>query len=112
MGTILLVSSCGQVSGPTDAEISRESFIATYSDLRLATLASSDGDMGTATRDSILDANGVSADQLLAFATVHGPDAEYMREIWIAVGARMDGESLDSAATPDVASAQRDGTNR
>lgn len=108
LGTILSLSSCGQVSGPAEAAISRESFIATYADLRLATLATSDGDLSTTVRDSILNANGVSADQLLAFATLHGPDAEYMREVWSEVGARMDGEPLDSTATPDAAGAQRD----
>lgn len=106
-GTMLLLSSCTPVSGPAGTEISREAFIATYADLRLAVLASSDGELPIATRDSILDANGVTGDQLLEFATVHGPDAEYMREIWIAVGNRMDGVP-DSAVATDAEGAQRD----
>lgn len=111
VGTILFLSSCSQLGGSADAELSRETFIATYADLRMATLSSESGDLTSARRDSVLNANGVTVEQLLDFATVHGADAEYMREVWNAVGTRMDGEP-DSSETSGAESAMGLGPNR
>lgn len=69
--------------------ISREAFISTYVDLRLAALKDSAGVVTSAQRDRILSKHGVTSDDLLHFVEVHGEDVEFMQDVWNDVDTRI-----------------------
>lgn len=99
--TILVGTGCGDMPLPLEVDLDRETFVATYVDLRLAALETPDGRLPEPRRDSILRVHGVTAEQLLEFAEVRGRDPEYMSAVWDEVLARMDGEPV---GTPDAGS--------
>jgi hypothetical protein len=65
-----------------DGAIDRQVFVDTYVDLRTAALANPGGQIRPEQRDSVLALHGVTEEQLLRFAEVHGPDVEYMSAVW------------------------------
>ncbi|HSR40804.1 MAG TPA: hypothetical protein VLL48_01500, partial [Longimicrobiales bacterium] len=83
------VSGCG---GGADEDapptIEREAFVATYTDLRLATLRAA-GVPDANRRDAILQEHGVTEEELVEFAEVHGRDADFMRDVWDEVEQRL-----------------------
>jgi hypothetical protein len=91
--TAVFVGACsgGPDSGPLSNEptIEREVFIRTYVILRQTALSNPSGDISEADRDRILGGEGITADELEAFARVHGPDAAYMRGVWDEVERRL-----------------------
>jgi hypothetical protein len=79
------------MAGEPEAEtIDRELFIQTYVDLRVAALESDSQLLGDSERVDVLERNGVTAEALVRFAEVHGPDLEFMRDVWNDVELRMD----------------------
>ena len=89
IAALVAPASCGQGAGPS-APIDREVFISTYVDLRAAALESDSAVLTDEARADVLDRHGVTAEDLLGFAEVHGRDVEFMREVWNEVEVRMD----------------------
>ena len=90
------LAACGDGSpSAADADnLNRETFIATYVDLRAAAVRSEDMALSDADRAEILARHGVTEEQLTGFARLHGKDVEFMREVWDEVEARMDAERV------------------
>ncbi|MBW3534721.1 MAG: hypothetical protein KY453_05810 [Gemmatimonadetes bacterium] len=83
--------ACGAGEPPQAETIPRETFIATYVDLRKASLEGPGGPIDDGERQRVLEAHGVSEDDLLRFADVHGDDPRYMRELWDEIERRLQG---------------------
>ena len=92
--------------------IDRETFVDVYVELRRAALATGGEALTPGQRQEVLDEHGVSEEDLLTFALVHGGDTELMREVWSEVEERL--EALDEqgrprSPPPDTASADSAG---
>ena len=72
----------------------REVFIQTYVDLRVAALSTETQQLSDEDRAEVLTRGGVTADDLVNFAEVHGRDLDFMRNVWNDVELRM--EALES----------------
>ena len=95
---VALLAGCGG-----DAErggIERAEFVATFVDLREATVR---GTLDSASRDSILGAHDVTEAELRAYVEARSDDPEALAETWRAV--------LDSVAARDSAAAPPDTTS-
>jgi hypothetical protein len=87
LGVVLLGAAVG-CSGPSGVEadaLERETFIAIYVDLRIAAMDNFAQEIHPTERDSLLEAYGVTADDLVAFSDLHGRDVPYMTELWAEV---------------------------
>lgn len=82
-------AACGDEGTDGDA-VESEWFVATYVDLRMATLRAEADQLPVPVRDSILSAHEVTAEDLLQFAEVHGRDARFMQAVWDSVETRID----------------------
>ena len=84
---LLLAASCGgDAQGPVPADVmTRETFIETYVDLRVAAVTSDEFRVSADERAEILTRHGVDGEGLLRFADVHGRDLDYMTEVWAEV---------------------------
>jgi hypothetical protein len=90
----LVSSACQRASAPVSEAVDRDTFIATYVDLRMAALSSQSESVSPDRRRSILGEHGVTAQGLLSFVETHGRDVEYMKEVWDEVETRMDSLKL------------------
>ncbi len=88
---------CSGPSGIEDSATDRETFIAVYVDLRIAAMDNRAQKIHPTERDSILEAYGVDADGLVAFADSHGRDIPYMTELWAEVE-----ELINQAIKPEL----------
>lgn len=98
-GTLVALAAsvaCGRTSpSAADGDIpDRDTFVATYVDLRASTVRAEGMVLPDAQRAEILARHGVTEDQLMGFARVHGQDVEFMRAVWDEVEARMDAERV------------------
>lgn len=88
----LACGACG--GGPAQSSPStsmdRETFIATYVDLRAAAVGNEDGLIQDGQRAEILKRHGVTEADLVGFATDRGADVAYMRQVWDEVERRLD----------------------
>ncbi len=92
LALILLTAACGgdgEAVVPSDV-MERETFIATYVDLRRATTGSPDFRLSDDERAQILAQHGTDAESLVRFADAHGRDLEYMNEVWTEVESRLE----------------------
>ena len=82
-----LLAGCGGSESNSGGEdlISRETFIETYFQLRIAGLRSPQVDITLEARDEVLDEMGVTEDELLACVEYWGTDAEMMQGLWAEV---------------------------
>ena len=89
--TVLIVvcTSCSGGDAAPQETIDRETFVATYVDLRRAMRGSPRQTLSDADRERVLRQNGVSEGELIAFADAWGGDASYMTGVWEEVGARL-----------------------
>jgi hypothetical protein len=94
-GLVLVAAACSGAGEEVEGVIDRETFIATYVDLRRAALQQPTRQLPDTARDRILAAHGVTTDQLMQFADVRGADPEYMVALWTEVSQLM--------APPDTA---------
>ena len=69
--------------------IDREVFVQTYVALREAELRSPGAVIPDADRDSILAEKGVSEEDLMTFAEVHGGDPVFMEGVWTEIQNRI-----------------------
>ncbi|MDX1647784.1 MAG: hypothetical protein R3304_11625 [Longimicrobiales bacterium] len=88
MAAMTVLGACG--SSTPDDVIDRETFIDAYVELRVAALDTDSQRVAAADREAILQRLGVTEDDLLRFAEVHGGELEYMREVWNEVELRLD----------------------
>ena len=92
LALLLAAAACGggDPAVPTDV-IDRETFIATYVELREAAIATPDFRAPAQVRDEILARHGVDAESLIRFAEAHGADLDYMNQVWTEVETRIQG---------------------
>lgn len=72
-----------------DRTISRESFVETMVELRFEAARTHELRLTPAQRDRILARRGVTPDELVRFAEVHGGNVPYMAEVWTEVETRL-----------------------
>lgn len=82
--------------------VERELFVAAYVDLREAALLHG-GELPDSLRAAVLARHGVTGDDLLRFAEVHGDEVRYMDEVWSEIEARLEARRvpLDSLRTDE-----------
>lgn len=83
------VVGCGDSEPVYEAPVDRETFIATYVDLRLSALGTPDGVISEAERTRVLGEHGVTGDDLEGFAQAWGSDPAAMKAIWEEVQRRL-----------------------
>lgn len=83
------VVGCGDSEPVYEAPVDRETFIATYVDLRLSALGTPDGVISEAERTRVLGEYGVTGDDLEGFAQAWGSDPAAMKAIWEEVQRRL-----------------------
>jgi hypothetical protein len=86
---IAVCMSCSGGNSASEETIDRETFVATYVDLRRTALSSPGQTLTDADRERVLRQNAVSEDELIAFADAWGGDTSYMTGVWEDVGARL-----------------------
>lgn len=89
VGFLLATGACGGDADPVVPGVDRETFIATYVDLRLSALGTPTGVITDAERSRVLQEHGVTEEDLLAFAEAWGSDPERMRAVWEEVQRRL-----------------------
>jgi hypothetical protein len=99
-GVVWSAAACAPGPAQAGGTIDREIFIETYVDLRVAALGSETGTLGDDARAEVLARHGVTAEDLLYFADVHGRDVELMRDVWNEVEVRLD--ALRPESTPSA----------
>lgn len=93
-GAVLLIAAlattaCGWGGGDPTGPIDRETFIATYVDLRLSALGTPTGIITPEERDRVLAKHQVTILELEGFAEVWGADPHAMRTVWEEVQRRL-----------------------
>lgn len=86
---VLTLAACGGGADPETA-IDRETFVETYLDLRAPVLVGTRERITPAEREAVLARHGVTEEQLLEFAEVHGADPGYMDDVWTEIESRLD----------------------
>jgi len=102
LGTILIsvAAACSDNAPTTDlAAIERSSFIDVYVDLRHVALRKTSRVLNANERDSVLAMHDVVEEDLRTFLEAHHTEAEYMRDLWNEVEARIS-LMLDLAGGP------------
>jgi len=96
LGLALAAAACGWDSPTPSGEsgIDRETFIATYVDLRAVTIRGDSFAVSDAQRSDVLARHGVTEAELLGFAELHGEDVPFMRSVWDEVEARLDAQRV------------------
>jgi hypothetical protein len=89
-----LPSGCGGPDPVQEDVISRDAFFQAYYDLRMAALRSPGLQISLEGRDSVLNALGLTEEDLLKFADTWGEDSEMMLGIWEEVDSLMREERL------------------
>lgn len=107
--TVLLTAAslAGCSDDPEPQHIDRATFVAAYTDLRLA---ARDDRFDDGVRDSILDAHGISEEELRTFVDAHAADPTVLSEAWKAVTERM--AAIDSAAADTLSADSIEGGAR
>lgn len=89
VGLLLATGACGGDPDPVVPGVDRETFVATYVDLRLSALGAPTGVITDAERERVLQEHGVTEEGLLAFAEAWGSDPERMKAVWEEVQRRL-----------------------
>jgi hypothetical protein len=97
---LLALASCSSdTAEPAEGDmIDRETFVATYVDLRAAAVSSPDFRIPPDVREEILARHGVTGDDLVGFAAAYGRDLELMNEVWSEVERRL--QDSEARANP------------
>ncbi len=75
--------ACGGEQAPEAAgTISRDVFVGTYVELRMAALLSPDGRVSPEAKAEILEAKGITETDLLDYIDVNGVRVQFMVEVW------------------------------
>ncbi len=96
---VVIAGLAAAACAPGEPEtISRETFVQTYVALRAAELRSSEAVIPDEDRERVLAEMGVSEEDLLAFAEVHGDDVLFMEAVWTDVQNRL----VELSSRPDT----------
>jgi hypothetical protein len=90
----ILLPSAACDAGADGSLLSKADFVDAYVDLRVSALRREDHTLTDSARVAVLARHGVTEDQLLEFASAHGGDLEFMRDLWNEVEARLDSVPL------------------
>ena len=90
LGLVFTVVLFGCGGGDDDPTIDREVFISAYVELRAEALLNDSGQITGEEREQVLQEHGVTEDDLMAFAEIHGRDVAFMRGVWDEVEERLD----------------------
>lgn len=115
LGAFLLPAACGTGNPPTAPQtITPAVFVATYVDLRLAVLGGEEPKrMTDSLRAAVLARHGVTEEDLLDFAKIHGSDPTFMKAVWDSVEERLNATRPgDSAFTVPPARVSTDRPDR
>jgi hypothetical protein len=96
----------GDTAASSDASVmDRETFIATYVDLRAAVIRGESHELSDQERIRILSDHGITEAEFTDFVEVHGEDVAFMRGVWDEIEARLDAMRLvpgsSDPASPD-----------
>ncbi|HKK93287.1 MAG TPA: hypothetical protein VJ925_07610 [Longimicrobiales bacterium] len=103
VGMTAAAPGCAGESPPET--IDREAFVDAYVEIRTAALLRSQPALEGPVKDSVLRELGVTEEQLLTFADVHGDDLEFMRGVWADVSTALDSVVYRPLDAPDADSA-------
>jgi hypothetical protein len=93
----MLVAACGvSGTGPDQTTLDRDTFIAVYVELRVMALRQGAPGLTDQERQEVLDRHQVTEEQIMGFATVHGGDLSFMREVWDEIETLLDAQRSDS----------------
>ena len=95
---LLLMACQSDSAAPTQETLERDVFIDTYVELRMHSLNAPNQLISNEDRDRILAQRGITADDLIEFAEIHGADVVFMREVWNEVEERLE----DLRTRPDT----------
>jgi len=99
-GLFLVVTACGDdPAAASSASIDRETFVATYVDLRLSALGTITGELTDAERERILAKHETTEEGLLSFAEAHGSDPATMKDVWEEVRTRLQAAAGEDTGT-------------
>ncbi|MFP3948431.1 MAG: hypothetical protein ACLFWG_06855, partial [Longimicrobiales bacterium] len=102
----LVVGACGgeaEDAAAPEPTVSREAFISTYVDLRMAALRRPDTEITRGERERILEEHGVSSGELLRFVEVLSrDDPRAMQEVWAEIQDRVRRAREESVLEPDL----------
>jgi hypothetical protein len=99
-GLLLVVTACGDdPASASTASVDRETFVATYVDLRLSALGTSTGKITDAERERVLAKHETTEEDLLSFAEAHGSDPATMKEVWEDVRLRLQAAAGEDTVT-------------
>lgn len=88
---VMALAACdsGIPGSERERTIPRDVFIRAMVELRLAAAETPGDPMTAARRDELLEELGVTPDELVRFAEVHGRNVPYMNDVWQEVNERL-----------------------
>jgi len=88
---LLLLASCdnGIPGSGREPTISEEHFVAAMAELRYEALRRTTGQVPPEERERILAEHGISGEDLIQYAEVHGPNVPLMNRVWSSVEERV-----------------------
>jgi hypothetical protein len=87
-------AACSEETPVTSVD--RETFVATYVELRRAAMENPNGRISPERKEQILTARGLTEEDLLAFAEAWGRDVDTMAAIWTDVEQRLHATPTDT----------------
>lgn len=97
----LLAAACGRAPSTAGGGLDRETFIATYVELRSAAVRQGTAELTDATRTEVLTRMGTTEEALIAFVEAHGEDVDFMRALWDEVEGRLEAIRLEGGPGDD-----------
>ena len=90
MGAVLACGACqSDGAAPEEDTISKDAFVQAYVALRTVGLRAPNQLLPDEDRTRILLDEGVTEEELFAFAEIHGRDVVYMRDVWNEIEERL-----------------------
>lgn len=91
LAAVLVLGACdmGFPDSEGRAPIDEETFVATYTDLRITAMGWESQRLPAEERDAVLESHGVTADDLREFVQVHGRNVPVMNRIWNDISANV-----------------------
>lgn len=107
LGALFLLQACGadEEKGP----ITRQQYVDAYVDILLATDEERDAMAASRVAAEILEARGLTEEDLLEFANRHSEDPEFLAEVWLEIEMKLrDPEPEDSVDVDTLDAGRRD----
>jgi hypothetical protein len=93
-----LAAACG--GRGDDVILDRDTFIATYVDLRKTALTTQTGELDDPLRAEVLARHGVSEEDMTRFVEVHGEDVAFMQGVWDDIEILLDADRPEADSVP------------